>query len=299
MQPSSTPPPFNEEPMFQKWGEEDEVFTIDYGEQKHDVTVRMSWASPKTVPTVGDRGSLSYGKHASNNLGVSIVRAGRELDLDRSWTNSYNPVERWWGVEVEFPPALDEVFGVTNSKQSATIFSGMSQFDWKQEADPGESLSEFIARIREEGDPRSYLIPIVGHIKDQLVEVRKRLAEQTKGRRQNANRHSTTTVADVASQKYRERAQQGHQTESDNVDFTENDRDAFEHDLKTDKNYAADVATAIANGVLHRNRKVEFVTKRMDGYAFFDVEHHHGGLTTVVFNTNHPLYEKLVASFRS
>ena len=296
MQPSSTPPPFNEEPMFQKWGEDDEVFTIDYGEQKHDVTVRMSWANPKTVPTVGDRGSLSYGKHASNNLGVSIVRAGRELDLDRSWTNSYNPVERWWGVEVEFPPALDEVFGVTNSKQSATIFSGMSQFDWKQEADPGESLSEFIARIREEGDPRGYLIPIVGHIKDQLVEVRKRLAEQTKGRRQNGNRHSTTTVADVASQKYRDRAQQGHPTESDNVDFTEKDRDAFEYDLKTDKNYAADVATAIANGVLHRNRKVEFVTKRMDGYAFFDVEHHHGGLTTVVFNTNHPLYEKLVAS---
>ena len=74
------------------------------------------------------------------------------------------------------------------------------------------------------------------------------------------------------------------------------DRDAFEEDLKTDKNYADDVASEIANGVLHRNRKVEFVTKRLDGYAFFDVEHHQGGLTTVVFNTNHALHEKLIAS---
>ena len=33
----------------------------------------------------------------------------------------------------------------------------------------------------------------------------------------------------------------------------------------------------------------------MDGYAFFDVEHQQGGLTTVVFNTKHVLYQKLIA----
>jgi len=38
------------------------------------------------------------------------VRAGRELDLDQAWVIKYDPVERWWGVEVEFPPALDEQF---------------------------------------------------------------------------------------------------------------------------------------------------------------------------------------------
>src|SRR3546814_1682769 len=66
----------------------------------------------------------------------------RELDLDPAWTNSYDPTERWWGVEVEFPSTLDEVFGVTNTKQSATIFSHMAQFDWKAEANPGESRPE-------------------------------------------------------------------------------------------------------------------------------------------------------------
>ena len=104
---SSTPSPFNNNPMFEKWGEKDEVFSISYGEKRHDVTVRMSWARQQTVPEDGtDRGGKLYGKHAAQNLGLSIVRAGRELVLDSSWTNSYDPVERWWGVEVEFPPGL-------------------------------------------------------------------------------------------------------------------------------------------------------------------------------------------------
>ena len=296
MNPSSTPAPFDNQPMFQKWGERDEVFTVDYGDEKHDVTLRMSWARQETVPEIGDRGSQLYGKHAANNLGLSIVRAGRELDLDRSWVNSYDPVERWWGVEVQFPPALDEVFGVTNSKQSATILSGMAQFDWRAEAEGGESITDFTRRIKEEGDPRGYLIPIVHHIREQIGKVRERLSEQTKGRRGPTNRHPTTTVADIATQKYLDRAEQGHSTEADKQEFTQQDRDAFERDLKDDKNYPDDIASRIANGVLQRNRKVEFVTKRMDGYAFFDVEHHHGGLTTVVFNTTHPLYEKLIAS---
>ena len=295
MRDSSTPSPFNGDPMFQKWGDEDEAFTIELDGVKNDVTVRMSWARPETVPNAGDRGSQPYGKHANKNTGVSIVREGRELDLDRGWTISYEPTERWWGIEVNFPSALDEIFGVTNNKQSATVFSGMSHFDWMTEAEDGESRDDFIKRIHEQGDPRSYLIPILEHIKDQIGQVRTRLSEQTKGRRGPRSRHEVNTVADVATTKYRERADQGHSTDADAEVFTEQDRDKFEENLRVDKNYSGSVALAIANGVLIHNRKVEFLTKGMDGYAFFDVEHQQGGLTTVVFNTKHALYEKLIA----
>ena len=144
MRDSSTPTPFETDPMFQRWGDEDEVFSIDYDGATHDVVVRMSWAREETVPDdKSDRGAKPYGKHAAKNIGLSIVREGRELDLDPSWTNSYDPTERWWGIEVEFPSALDEVFGVTNTKQNATTFSHMAQFEWRTEAHPGESLSEF------------------------------------------------------------------------------------------------------------------------------------------------------------
>ena len=297
MKNSSTPDPFGEGPMFQRWGDNDEVFSIEYGGSKHDVVVRMSWAREETVPEDGnDRGARPYGKHAAKNIGLSIVREGRELDLDSAWANSYEPTERWWGVEVEFPSALDEVFGVTNTKQNATILSNMAQFDWRAEANPSESISEFRERIQSEGDPRSLLLSMVDHIRQQITEVRKRVKKQTVGRRTKQDRHDKPTVEDLATTKFRERAEQGHATKADSEEFTEEDRKKLEEDLKEDKHYPENVAQDIANATLKRERKVVFLTKAMEGYAFFNVEHKHGGLTAVVFNTNHPFYEQLKES---
>ena len=297
MRNSSTPTPFDTKPMFQSWGDDDEVFSIAYDGATHDVVVRMSWAREETVPVdKSDRGAKPYGKHAAKNIGLSIVREGRELHLDPSWTNSYDPTERWWGVEVEFPSTLDEVFGVTNTKQNATIFSNMAQFEWSTEATPSESLSEFRDRIQSDGDPRALLLPIVDHIRQQIQEVRKRLKKQTAGRRTTQDRHDKPTVADLATTKFRKRAEQGHPTDADRAEFTEEDRKSLEDDLRDDKDYSENVAENIANATLTRKRKVVFLTKAMEGYAFFNVEHKQGGLTAIVFNTNHPFYEQLVGS---
>ena len=295
MATSSAPPPFDKEAMFQSWG--DEVFSINYDGKVHNVTVRTSWARPETVTDdTSDRGSKPYGKHAAKNVGLSIVREGRELDLDPAWTNSYDPTERWWGVEVEFPSTLDEVFGVTNTKQSATVFSNMAQFDWKAEANTGESHSEFRERLQYDGDPRSFLLSIVEHIRQQITEARRRLKKQTATRRTKNDRHDNPAVEDMATSKFRERAEQGHETDADGEDFTEEDRKNFEEDLKSDKDYREDVAEKIANATFSRNRKVVFLTKAMEGYAFFNVEHKQGGLTAIVFNTNHPFYDQLIES---
>ena len=297
MRDSSTPNPFDSEPMFQRWGDGDEVFSIHYDGATHDVVVRMSWARQETVPEdKSDRGARPYGKHAAKNIGLSIIRESRELDIDPSWTNSYDPTERWWGLEIEFPSTLDEVFGVTNTKQNATILSHMAQFEWRAEAESGESISEFRGRIQSEGDPRALLLPIVDHIRQQIVEVRKRLKKQTAGRRKKQERHDEPTVEDLATTKFRERAEQGHPTDADSTEFTEKDRESFEQDLREDKHYPENIAEEIANATLRRRRKVVFLTKEMEGYAFFNVEHKQGGLTAVVFNTNHPFYEQLMES---
>ena len=295
MSNSSTPPPFDENPMFQSWGVDDEVFSILYEGKTHTVTVRMSWALQETVPKdKSDRGSKSFGKHAAKNIGLSIVREGRELDLDQAWTNSYDPIERWWGVEVEFPSTLDEVFGVTNSKQSATIFSGMAQFDWEAEANPGESRAKFRQRLEDDGDTRLLLLPIVEHIRKQLPEVRGRLKKQTAGRRTKHDRYDKPGTEDLATLRFGERAKEGYETDADRKEFTEEDSKIFEKDLETDKHYPPAQAKEIADATLIRKRKVVFLTKAMDGYAFFNVEHQHGGLTAIVFNTNHQFYAQLM-----
>ena len=294
---SSTPHPFDKEPMFQRWGESDEQFSIDFGGKQHKVFVRFSWAKPETVPSDGlNRGAKPYGKHAMKNLGLSIVREGRELDLDTSWTNSYDPTERWWGAEVEFPASLDEIFGVTNNKQSATIFSQLAQYDWTTDAEDGESRSSFIERSVADGDPRALLIEIVEHIREQITQLRKRTEQQTKGTRGTGGRkrHEEPGVEDTVTSKFRQRAEEGHETPTDSEEFDDQDRDSYEDDLKTDKHYPDDVAKSIADAILTRNRKVAFLEKAMEGYAFFNVESVQGGITNIVFNSNHPFFDQLV-----
>lgn len=58
-------------------------------------------------------------KGISKSAGVSVVRAGREIDygwffLGKKRKENYDD---WWRCEVCFDPELDEVFGVTNTKQ--------------------------------------------------------------------------------------------------------------------------------------------------------------------------------------
>lgn len=295
MAPSSTPAPFHDKPMFQSWGEEDTEFEIEYEGGRHVVYVRMSWARPETLPEDGtDRGSTAYGKHAGRNIGVSIVRAGRELELDSSWAIGYDPRERWWGIEVEFPPALDEVFGVTNNKQAATVFSHMAQFEWEAEAEPGEKYMDFKRRLQEEGDTRYLLIDIVYHIREQLRQLRSRLHDQTKGRRSGGRRHDDVSVEDTASTKWKERAKKGYKTETDDERYDEEAQEQLYEDLVENKRYDEGVAREIAIAVRKRGRKIIFVTAESDSQAFFNVDIRPGGITEVVFNSRHPAYEKLI-----
>lgn len=290
--PSSTPAPFDTEPMFQSWGEQDETFDIKLGEETHSVVVRISWARPETVPQDGvDRGKKLYGKHAAGNVGVSIVRADRELELDPAWANVYEPTERWWGVEVDFPPALDEIFGVTNNKQAARTFSGMAQYDWNAEREGNESFTDFKRRLAEEGDPRVFLLDIVLYIREQLGQVRKRLAEQTKGTRPGQTRHGPA-VDDRASTKFKERAEQGHVTPQDGQTLNDENAETIIDDL-VDKGYSEPAAQAMVKIARLRGRNVMFVEADVDSNAFFNVEAK-PGVTEIVLNTSHPAYKQLV-----
>lgn len=58
-------------------------------------------------------------KGITKNAGVSIIRSGREIDhgwffIGKKRKENYDD---WWRCEICFEPQLDEVFGVTNTKQ--------------------------------------------------------------------------------------------------------------------------------------------------------------------------------------
>ena len=126
MTPSSTPAPWNKKKMFKPDGDSlDETISV----MGQDVIVRCAYASKESRKQKKGlhAGAQPHGKHANSNLGISLIRAKRELYLDTNLCQTYDPLERWWGVEVDFPTTLDDVFGVTNNKQDAVNFSGMTK----------------------------------------------------------------------------------------------------------------------------------------------------------------------------
>ena len=77
----------------------------------------------KTAFPAKDPGSSQMGKHAAKMEGISVVRAGREIDFGMFdfYKNIDKPQHRWWGCEIRFNPELDEVFGVSNNKQHVEL----------------------------------------------------------------------------------------------------------------------------------------------------------------------------------
>ena len=55
----------------------------------------------------------------SKGAGVSIIRAGREIDFGWYFMGSKRKenYDDWWRCEIAFAPELDELFGVTHTKQ--------------------------------------------------------------------------------------------------------------------------------------------------------------------------------------
>lgn len=298
MVPSSTPEPFHNKAMFRRYGETGEtVFKVEFNGADHEVKIRMSWASDEArlLPDGSDAGRRLWGKHAADNLGVSLMRAGRELDLDTGWASTYDPVDRWWGIEVEFPPSLDEIFGVTNNKQAARHFSELANLDEASLRLDGETDVEMYERLKQERDPRAPLLEIVRFIRANIIEMKKLLKQQTAGRRSvGKKRHEEPSAEDKATNTVNQRKEEGHTGESDAGPTVPPPQ--REEQLATDlqkKGYPEQTAKELAAATVYRDRKFLFAEAPLDNQAFFSVEIR-AQTIEITLNQSHPAYEHLV-----
>lgn len=80
------------------------------------IEVRFAELPVDDLLDLPDSDKRKYG--IANGAGVSIVRCSREIDygwlLLRKRRENYDD---WWRCEISFPPELDELFGVTHTKQ--------------------------------------------------------------------------------------------------------------------------------------------------------------------------------------
>ncbi|RIU11518.1 ATP-binding protein [Mycobacteroides abscessus] len=312
---SQTPIPFASSPMFQPYplGEADPLGELKYpitvDGVTHEVTIRASIARPESRrwdidghpwpddarPTV-EPGHQKWGKHAARNVGISLVREGRELDLDSTWAIGYDPVERWWGVEVSFTSELDQIFGVTNNKQTATLFSKLARLDVEAETLDGETRKSMKDRMAAEGDPRLPLLELADYLQRTLKKIRRRVKEQREGSRSGKKRHGDDAT-EQASNVVDRRREEGHTGTTDKLGEEATPEERRENDfsnLTEQHQVEQEDAKSLVDEAIEHNWKVRWLSAHSDTPAFFSVDLM-AGMLQVNFNMNHPVYDELMA----
>jgi len=296
MAETSCPAPFDKQAMFDPFGEQNETkFRILHQGEEHEIVVRFSMAKKEARDTA-NAGATSYGKHAARNVGISIVRANRELELDQSIVNTYDPRERWWGIEVDFPPALDELMGVTNNKQTARNFADVLNFDFEALAKEGKTVTQVMEELKEDGDPRAPLFEVIKHIRNQYRIMRELIQAQRVGTRGNGTERyssdlSTLRHGTIATD---ERKQEGYAGGSDPDETQENEqRVQVIRETLEEYDVPSEEAKNLTATVIGNNLKYLFAETALETDAFFVVKPK-GGVINILINTKHPAYEHLV-----
>ena len=305
---TSCPEQFGVGPMFTELTGSPFLVPVLYKGQQYEVRVRASYARAHVRDSLDrdaawpeewrgkDAGHAPWGKHADQNMGISLMRAHREIQLDDSWVSGDDPRERWWTVEVDFPTEIDEVFGVTNNKQGTVTFQRLARYDWKREALPDEeSPGDVRRRMEEDGDHRFYLLDLRKQIGNaiKMMRPRIRLAKQPRHSRhildedQKADAKATNAI--------KRRIEEGYEGESDRAGETgtEEEHKEIQVESLTDRHHLdhKDALQKIDETIQTRSR-VRWIQSAQSSAAFFDIESL-PNVIQVALNTNHPVHSHL------
>ena len=296
---TSCPAPYGDTPMFEPLkdatGEADteKVFQVEFRGEIHPVTVRFSLAkaAARDAPNAG---ATPYGKHAKGNVGVSIMRAERELELDQSLIIQYDTRERWWGVEVDFSPGLDDLFGVTNNKQSARNFADLAKSDLDVMLKT-KTINQVLEELRDNDDPRGPLLAIINDINNHIVRMRAQIKDQTAGIRSLAATAKEHVPEQEATTRTKQRQEAGHVGQSDqDENLPRNTR--LENAEQTLRAFGlpAQMVDTLAANIVRDNLKYRFIPTDLGSAAFFQVKTRGTGSIIIALNTQHPVYESLI-----
>jgi len=297
------PGSYKNEAFFEKMDEE--VVSVEYidyrGDPKRaDVTITTSMVKKNIANRILKDstvrlGGTAWGKHCGKNVGISIVRANRELVLRDSFLTAAlrESKGRFIGIEVSFPPVLDSVFGVTNNKQDAVK---LIPYDMKTISSQAgfDSEQEYLRDLEENYDSLLQVLKVTSVIKKQITALTKSLETINVEGRGSKGVEEPKSVSEGAASKatqgseHRDRG--GHKTKEPPKPLEKDD--VVKH-LTTAGGMSQDEAEQKAERLILTGNRFLIEDIAMDSEAFFDVATSKG-LTLVLFNTNHVFYKELV-----
>lgn len=302
MTPTSTPEPWDNTPMFTEW-----INPVRYTPIVDDceVTIEIKYSIVKPEALKTDRvtqlpGNEPHGKHARHNIGVSVVREDREITLEdaflREGGSAENPQNRWWGCQVHFPRACDELFGLDHNKQMVANFTDAAKTLARDDR-PYDDIRE-----EEDIDEDDIIHTIVGDIRDQTRAMMRQIKQMFAQRRSpqpapNSERPTpeikaarTATNADKDAMDAGEETPT--QTDRDREEIPPEDREALLAQYFFELGMLEEVAQQLARLLVQEGLSYQFNSAQLDGSQVFNVRSNHGVLH-INLNTDHPIYDLL------
>ena len=302
MESTSTPEPWNNEPMFEQWGNTVYYTPIVDG---REATIEVKYSIVKREALRTDRvaqkpGNEPHGKHARHNIGVSVVRENREIILEdaflREGGSADNPQNRWWGCEVHFRRNCDELFGVDHNKQMVANFTQAA----KTLARDDRSILDILEEIGIESDP---IYDLVGKIRDQTRAMMRQITQMFAQRRESPHprdeggrRSPTRKAVRTATDADRDAIESGEErptnTDRDRERIPPEDREAGLTEQFIESGRAEQEAQELAKMLVQEDLSYQFNPAQLDGYQIFNVRSNQG-ILHINLNTDHPIYDLL------
>lgn len=294
MRNSATPKPYDNEPMFEPYA--DKSYDIIVDGRAEFIEVNYSIANPEILGQFGDYPGLrDYGKHARQNMGVSVVREDREILLQdlfiREGGGGALPQNRWWGCEVKFGSGCDDLFGVDHNKQMAAHFSSIA----KDVSDSVEADSDVKEEIEDQTDLYDIVVDIRNTTRSMMRELERMFKQRP--RKHNLNGDAPESVESeaesVATVVAKDNLGAGiaQKTQTDHARETL-DQDTRKEQIKQhfiQEGFAEYDADTRAQEALEQDKWFKFVASNLSGSQVFSVTRQ-GGILHVNLNINHPIY---------
>ncbi len=292
----SLPSPYENEPFFDE--ETPERVNIEYKGEVHTVIIRSSFVNKNVFSAVkkttkGKPGGTKWGQHLATNQGISVLRAKRELELKSEFVSKGEKF-RWYGIEVEFPPALDEIFGVLNNKQSAVNFHD-TDIEEDAEREGFSSIDEYRKELEETEDPLLHLYEITAAIRKikRALEAKCNKLDFGPSSTLAAGTNDNSPSSKITSAAH-ERSASGN---SGKLDESIPNIDDIKGTL-LESGYTEKEADEASKFILDKELKYYIDVKSIDSEAFFDVTRSNG-FCLILVNTRHAFYEKVMQDLSS
>ena len=294
MQQTSTPSPWDDVAMFEEHSRH--TVDVEIDGRKEYVEIIYSIVKPEALKVaVGNPGSTPHGQHARRNMGVSVVREGREILLENAFLRAggaaTNPENRWWGCEVRFNGGADDLFGVDHNKQMAANFTHAA--NTLMNSDDSDKIA-----LEEVSDGEDKIYEIVAHIRNTTRTMFNQIRVMMERRREGTPSRGPKRVSTQAEEMAKQATQEALASQKEQKTATDKQREelpaqereeALEQALIAEGRTESD-ARVLAKYLVENDTWYHFESDRLDGFQMFRIRNQ-GGVLRVILNVDHPIHD--------